>query len=181
MFRHVFTFTSAWSLLLCLAALSLWVACYGRGKSLYFSRQAHDGAVITYGIGSQAGSVVLLAAREAGPIPRGSFNRWQVVEFDESRVMFRNIWERIGFAWLHWEMSTFGITTSVRIVGLPNWLVAGIFALLPSLWIRARLKRSRIGRRKAGGMCVSCGYDLKGNASGICPECGTGCMRDIYE
>jgi hypothetical protein len=32
-------------------------------------------------------------------------------------------------------------------------------------WVRAR--------RRAVGLCLSCGYDLAGNASGVCPECGT--------
>jgi hypothetical protein len=27
-------------------------------------------------------------------------------------------------------------------------------------------------RRAGGGLCVKCGYDLKGNVSGVCPECG---------
>ncbi|MGD8452132.1 MAG: hypothetical protein PVJ57_09970 [Phycisphaerae bacterium] len=27
-------------------------------------------------------------------------------------------------------------------------------------------------KRRAGG-CTTCGYDLTGNASGVCPECGT--------
>lgn len=32
---------------------------------------------------------------------------------------------------------------------------------------RARLKRA------AKGLCTRCGYSLRGNVSGICPECGT--------
>ena len=27
--------------------------------------------------------------------------------------------------------------------------------------------------RRARGQCLSCGYDLTGNVSGECPECGT--------
>ena len=30
-----------------------------------------------------------------------------------------------------------------------------------------------LGRRKCPGCCHKCGYDLTGNVSGICPECGT--------
>jgi hypothetical protein len=26
--------------------------------------------------------------------------------------------------------------------------------------------------RVRGGRCISCGYDLSGNVSGVCPECG---------
>lgn len=28
-------------------------------------------------------------------------------------------------------------------------------------------------RRRKKGLCVKCGYDLTGNVSGVCPECGT--------
>ncbi|MCC6908083.1 MAG: hypothetical protein IT430_09100 [Phycisphaerales bacterium] len=28
-------------------------------------------------------------------------------------------------------------------------------------------------RRRALCLCIKCGYDLRGNASGVCPECGT--------
>ena len=35
------------------------------------------------------------------------------------------------------------------------------------------LRSRRIGERKRLGLCPRCGYDLTGNASGTCPECGT--------
>jgi hypothetical protein len=35
------------------------------------------------------------------------------------------------------------------------------------------------GRRKPNkGHCQHCGYDLTGNVSGVCPECGTGITSD---
>jgi hypothetical protein len=30
----------------------------------------------------------------------------------------------------------------------------------------------RRGRRRRRGLCVSCGYDLRGSMNGACPECG---------
>ena len=27
-------------------------------------------------------------------------------------------------------------------------------------------------RRRKKGLCIKCGYDLTGNVSGVCPECG---------
>ncbi len=36
-------------------------------------------------------------------------------------------------------------------------------------WRSYRLTRYRHGH----GLCVECGYDLTGNVSGVCPECGT--------
>ena len=32
--------------------------------------------------------------------------------------------------------------------------------------------RARRAARRAGGVCASCGYNLTGNVSGVCPECG---------
>ena len=34
-------------------------------------------------------------------------------------------------------------------------------------------RASRLARTAALGFCASCGYDLTGNVSGICPECGS--------
>ena len=41
---------------------------------------------------------------------------------------------------------------------------------LPPLWWLYRYHRR--GARLDGGACDRCGYDLTGNVSGVCPECG---------
>ncbi len=47
---------------------------------------------------------------------------------------------------------------------------------IPPLAVVARwwFLRNRRARRKRGGFCQHCGYDLTGNVSGVCPECGQG-------
>jgi len=35
-------------------------------------------------------------------------------------------------------------------------------------WIASRRRAARLR-----GECIQCHYNLKGNASGVCPECGT--------
>lgn len=40
---------------------------------------------------------------------------------------------------------------------------------LARIWSRLRYA----GLRRQMGLCARCGYDLMGNTSGICPECGT--------
>ena len=48
--------------------------------------------------------------------------------------------------------------------------ILGIIAGIPQFLGR---RREIIGvRRNARGECLDCGYDLRGNTSGICPECG---------
>ena len=63
------------------------------------------------------------------------------------------------YPWI--EASRF--TTRVQI---PLW------ALLLPVAIAA-LAAWKIAGTKQAGMCRHCGYDLTGNVSGCCPECGT--------
>jgi hypothetical protein len=50
------------------------------------------------------------------------------------------------------------------------WLLVGLAAVVPATWLGACAARRRI--RRARQQCVRCGYDLRGNTSGACPECG---------
>jgi len=38
---------------------------------------------------------------------------------------------------------------------------------------RRGLEAATPGGAAAGGHCVECDYNLRGNESGVCPECGT--------
>lgn len=79
------------------------------------------------------------------------------------------------------------------LVGLIEYRVAGFGAFPPmvqwgvpcfltsiDVWIRARRNQRRRERRErlASGQCENCGYDLTGNVSGRCPECGTEIKRE---
>jgi len=55
-------------------------------------------------------------------------------------------------------------------VAFPFWFLALLLGTYPAVsWVRGPLRRSRRRRR---GQCIHCCYDLRGNVSGICPECG---------
>jgi hypothetical protein len=52
--------------------------------------------------------------------------------------------------------------------------VAIMASLLPICWLFLRVRRQmRAKREMLEGHCRSCGYNLAGNVSGICPECGS--------
>ncbi len=54
------------------------------------------------------------------------------------------------------------------------WGVAILLAIYPTLaFIRGPLRHRRRRRLRKHGLCLGCGYDLTGNESGVCPECGT--------
>ena len=79
---------------------------------------------------------------------------------------------------LHREVQNRGVVHSVdkrsgvnfMLVYVPLWLPFVTFGLAPAYrMIVARRTRYRVARRR----CPACSYDITGNTSGVCPECGT--------
>ena len=59
---------------------------------------------------------------------------------------------------------------SVTLVRSSMWTVSLLLAAYPTMaFIRGPLRRYR---RRKHGLCLACAYDLTGNKSGVCPECG---------
>ena len=56
-------------------------------------------------------------------------------------------------------------TASVTYIDCPLWIPLLVIAL-PTVYLFYR------DRRPPRGHCQGCGYDLTGNVSGVCPECG---------
>ena len=55
---------------------------------------------------------------------------------------------------------------AVSEITIPLWIILLFCGISSSIWLRDR-------RRIQPGHCPSCNYNLTGNISGICPECGT--------
>jgi hypothetical protein len=66
-----------------------------------------------------------------------------------------------GIQWLPSVDHSSGI-----MVVVPIWMLLVVIAIPTAfLWVRDR-------RRFPRGHCQACGYNLTGNVSGVCPECG---------
>ncbi len=63
-----------------------------------------------------------------------------------------------------WTVSDFYPVIALAIIVLVTLLIAGVLVYL---------RRIIIGPRISFRKCDHCGYDLTGNTSGRCPECGT--------
>lgn len=76
-----------------------------------------------------------------------------------------NAWNPVRLQFVHARYPTLALATGA----------------LPALWLarfaRRRVAAARGRRRSRKGLCPQCGYDLKGNATDACPECGHGTRR----
>ena len=63
----------------------------------------------------------------------------------------------------------YGETRGVVTV-FPIWNPFVLLAAYPTIaFVRGPMRR---WRRRRKGLCIKCGYNLTGNVSGVCPECG---------
>jgi hypothetical protein len=61
-----------------------------------------------------------------------------------------------------------------------TWYPAAAAAVLPVAWLIGLILAHRRQRaRSRAGLCPACAYDLTGNVSGVCPECGTHCEAAV--
>jgi hypothetical protein len=98
-------------------------------------------------------------------------------------------WEWHGLGFLFSGNSPF--TTSsyweigVREFFAPAWSISLLFAILPLLrmaaFIRSMKGQRRYRFRAANKLCQTCSYNLMGNTSGVCPECGTPVPKEDAE
>ena len=70
-----------------------------------------------------------------------------------------------GFEWIGIDLKN----QYQSVLLIPFWAVA-LTAVAASVW--AWLAYRRRCERDRPGHCKACGYDLKDNLSGVCPECG---------
>lgn len=68
-------------------------------------------------------------------------------------------------------------TLWLRRIKIPLWMPLIAFAAYPVAWSVILAGRAH-RRRRRKGRCVECGYDVRTNTHGICPECATPIPED---
>jgi hypothetical protein len=202
MSRYLFMFLSALSLLLCLAAIVLWVQSYFI-SDLWFRDYDHWTQLSGMTHWDRTSRVVV-ASRGIIEVfienfswdyedmppdhPEGiSMGHQRQVPDDISKPLLPNaVVNRMGFYYqsVHRskkrlpELTSDGIAYNVRanrVIGMPLWFVCGVTGIGPLVWAIA-WRRQR--RRRTLDACAHCGYALTGNLSGRCPECGSPTSRE---
>ncbi len=84
---------------------------------------------------------------------------------------------RWSFGFVQWscsnEQNAYAEPVEVHTVTAPFWLPTTLFGAFPFAVVC--MLGLRQWRRLRRGWCLRCGYDLTGNESCVCPECGGGC------
>jgi hypothetical protein len=177
--QRVLTCAAAICLALALATCALWVRSFRRTDYLRFGGPARPFVVWSAGgrLVANAG-----AAHESG---RTGWQWRTYREYDD------NPWERYipgvaarKLAWgdFGYVQGSYPVTGApagrparerFRMIVFPGWLPAILLALLPAWWFPRRWREFRARWRAGRNVCARCAYDLRGNTSGVCPECGT--------
>ena len=153
------------SLLLCIAAVALWVRSYW-----YVDVLRWPGGIVR-SVGSHNGILVLQSYkpdRDAPYLPWRQTSRGRDPGYDW-RNWGGSPWNRSGFGYA--EGST-AAGNRIRQAVVPHWAVALAAGFLPAALARRLQGHRRRRRRAKAGLCPRCGYDLRGSPD-TCPECGT--------
>jgi hypothetical protein len=172
--RRVFNLVSLLSLVLCAATVLLWVRSLNTGDRFGWSR-VHGERGRRGEIASGRGRIVLSLDTAETPFISGYAD-------EPGRG-----WEHGDVAWIMHERDSYGFPESGPI---REWRICGfeiitfnagcviasvrdatvvvVTAILPLLWVTRVLLIRKVDPRH----CPKCGYNLCGNTSGTCPECG---------
>jgi len=165
--RWLLNITTVLSLLLLLAAVGLWVDSYWSIRTVWFLGPSKE-------LVAQSADGNCYFELEAYS------NHWNVMHIDFGKTELilddsTNLqqsgnldWDAIGFGIGSWKGRNFGGPMSNYGIMVPLWFLTLIFAILPAIWLFKWNKR----RKLSPNACPACGYDLTGNESGVCPECG---------
>jgi len=162
--RYIFNTLTVVSLLLLLATAGFWVDSYwGYRNIAYLTESRRDFAISSHSLGLVSAGYT---TQGYGDKIGWRSNRFSGEEFVSGPDDFSSYF--LGFGYVlkrHRRFQSYGMSYGIVV---PHWFLTLIFAILPAIWLFKWNKRRKLGPNA----CSSCGYDLTGNESGVCPECG---------
>jgi hypothetical protein len=154
--RHVWRWPYLLPPLVLALILLLWARSYLPDRTIV---RFHRGRIALF---FAAGS----AEQRFDPASSGYFGTYDAIAYCR-RVAQANNYPAGGVAGFEWI--GIGKSDYLCVLLIPFWAVA-LAALGATVWAWLAYRRRR--DRDLPGHCRACGYDLKGNVSGVCPECG---------
>jgi len=168
--RRLFTAVSVLSLAMCLTAAFLWM----RGRywyALVHTTHANDASRRSYGIATRDGRLHLFKIDGiSGRQPGYDFDHYSPRNSPDLFDSSPRRWRFAGFRWHSRSERNFRFNCTESGFDLPLGYVISLTATTPVLWV---VYARRGADRRATGSYCRCGYNLTGNTSGVCPECGT--------
>jgi hypothetical protein len=178
--RRLFTSLSVLSLAMCIFALTVWFLSFFSfapiGQYWTTSWDGNGSGWAGHGWIAVNGSLHLLRdEHKVAPAPTSVAALYSHSGIDPlPGVQPRHThW---GFAWVDrvsaWRERETGrrVMDITQQISFPAWLPSLLFAIVPALCLYGAIRRRRL---RSSGLCQACGYNLTGNTSGVCPECGT--------
>jgi hypothetical protein len=168
--RRLFTAVSVLSLVVCLLFIASWLRSYWVADDLRRISYAGGGTVAECGVAHVRGRWGLVSVRyqPSPPAARAAY-RWDRPSAGDAMIDRGTLMRWLGFGLI--SLNRAG-TAGWR-VWMPHWPFVLLTSLLPSTAWALRRRRRLLAYRQSRRMCLHCGYNLTGNTSGVCPECGT--------
>jgi hypothetical protein len=180
--RRIFTLASLLSLILCVGMAALWIAGHwyelwafkddgSGGRAVLYSGHGHFNVQVTRWPSSRGWTSGAQRSDSAGAFTPAIGYTLPATPFVRSffGVEIINV-----TGWLNTPADPTLLDTrqtlTVTSINVPIVLPGMLLCVLPLAWLAHSLLQRR---RNRAGLCATCNYNLTGNTSGVCPECGT--------